>query len=262
MGYFLFHIGKGAKKRYYIPMESSTFTVSTDAFEGPLSLLLDLVQKRKFFISDIALAQVADEFIRTVESEKRSLAEDARFVSVAATLLLIKSKSLLPNFSLTAEEEESAEDLKERLAAFEALRASSRITEGLYGKRVLALRRVPKSNEIFFIPDEAIVPINMRFNLEMIRANLPQREMPERVSVKQTIRLEDVVASLSKRIRKHMLGSFKEFSCFGEAPKGDIVVHFIALLELVKQGFVEAHQSERGGDIELKHQEISVPNYS
>lgn len=243
-------------------MEQSTFTISTDKFEGPLSLLLDLVQKRKVFISDIALAEVADEFIKTLESDKRSLAEDARFVSVASTLLLIKSKSLLPNFDLTPEEEESTEELKGRLLAFESLRSLSKIIEGQYGKNILSLRRVIRNEETFFIPDTSITPESMSMRLKSVEYNLPQKHLPERVTVKQTIRLEDVIKDFSKRIQRHMSGSFREFARLGEAPKREVVMHFIALLELVKQGFVEAHQSGPRGDIELRHQEITVPNYS
>lgn len=243
-------------------MESGTFTISTPSFEGPLPLLLDLVQKRKIFISDIALAEVADEFIRTVESQKRSLAEDARFISVASTLLLIKSRSLLPNFNLTAEEEESAEELKERLVAFDMLRSRSRAVESMFGKNVLAQRRAPKEESVLFAPDDRVSPEFVRSRIEFLKLSLPQRELPERVSVKQTVRLEDVLVSLSRRIKQHMAGTFKEFARLGEAPKREVVVHFIALLELVKQGFVDVKQEIPGGDIELRHQEVTVPNYS
>lgn len=243
-------------------MEQGTFTISTPSFEGPLSLLLELVQKRKVFISDISLAEVADEFINAVKSEERSLAEDARFVSVAATLLLIKSKSLLPNFTLTAEEEESAEELRDRLVAFELLRLKSRVVEGLYGKNILSQSKALKDERIFFMPDKNISATSMRERLRILKDGLPQRHLPERVSVKQTLRLEDVLVSMSRRIRRHLAGSFKEFARVGEAPKRDVVVHFIALLELIKEGFVEAHQDSLGGDIELRHQEVAVPNYS
>lgn len=243
-------------------MEESAFTISTPNFEGPLSLLLELVQKRKVFISDIALADIADEFIQVVKAENRTLAEDARFVSVAATLLLIKSKSLLPHFELSVEEEESAEELRERLIAFAALRKRGKLVEKLFAKNILMSRKVPRDEVEIFVPEKATTPNLLHERILFVRAHLPARELPERVSVKQTLRLEDVLANLSLRIKKYVALSFKEFAQIGKAPKRDVVVHFIALLELVKQGFLEAHQKEPGGDIELKRQSITVPNYS
>lgn len=244
-------------------MQESVFTISTPEFEGPLSLLLDLVQKRKVFINDISLAEVTDEFIDFIKEDDETLSQNASFIAVAATLLLIKSRSLLPNFTLTAEEEESAEELKERLQALEILREKSQVIESLFGKNILALRKATKGRpESIFIPDERINKELLSERVKFISDHLPQREMPERVSVKQTIRLEDVLSSLMKRVKKHVAYSFREFAKIGEAPKQEVVVRFVALLELVKQGFLEAEQKELAGDIELRHQEVAVPNYS
>ena len=83
------------------------FEVKTSAFEGPLDLLLDLVEKRKLLINDISIAEVTDEYMRQVSlMQELSLPNTAQFVALAATLLLIKSKSLLPVLELTQEEEE------------------------------------------------------------------------------------------------------------------------------------------------------------
>ena len=74
------------------------FTVKTQSFEGPLDLLLDLIEKRKLFINDISLVKVTDDFIAHVRQfENLPMAESAHFILVASTLLLIKSKSLLPD---------------------------------------------------------------------------------------------------------------------------------------------------------------------
>ena len=95
------------------------FKVRVGEFEGPLELLLDLIEKRKLHISDVSLSQVADEFIEYTKSiEDFPIADSADFILVASTLLLIKSKSLLPNLELTVEEEENIGELEKRLALY------------------------------------------------------------------------------------------------------------------------------------------------
>ena len=100
------------------------FKVRVGEFEGPLELVLDLIEKRKMHISDVSLSQVADEFIEYIKSfEEFPIADSADFILVASTLLLIKSKSLLPNLQLTEEEQGSIEDLENRLASYKNIKS-------------------------------------------------------------------------------------------------------------------------------------------
>ena len=82
-----------------------SFKVKTSSFEGPLDLLLDLIEKRKLFINDVSLAKVTDDFIAHIKQfDDLPMAESAHFILIASTLLLIKSKSLLQELNLTEEE--------------------------------------------------------------------------------------------------------------------------------------------------------------
>jgi segregation and condensation protein A len=247
-------------------VKKEEFTVQTSAFEGPLSLLLELVQKRKFFISDIALAEIAEEFIELIQNEEdKGLSREASFIQIAATLLLLKSKSLLPDFDITEDEEESALGLARRLEMFERVRSYASLIESLYGQQIHYEGQKEKSEELtapLFSPEERFSQEFFLERLQRVRANLPTRDELQHISIKQTVRLEDVLSELSQRIKKYVALSFRDFAKLGEASRGDVVVHFIALLELVKQGFLEARQTEMNGDIELRHKEITVPNYS
>ena len=80
----------------------SEYRVKTGSFEGPLELLLNLVESRKLFINEISLAGVTDDFLSYARAlPKNDLAELTSFLSVAATLILVKSRSLLPGFIVT-----------------------------------------------------------------------------------------------------------------------------------------------------------------
>ena len=114
------------------------FKVKTPVFEGPLEVLLGMVEKRKLFINDIALSQVADDYIshvQSIQSEKGyPMAEVAQFILIASTLLLIKSKSLLPTLTLTDEEERSVSDLELRLKIYQRLKIASETISKNFGK--------------------------------------------------------------------------------------------------------------------------------
>ena len=104
-------------------MEKSAYTVKTEAFEGPLDILLSLIEKRKLHINDVSLSKVADDFIAYINSiEEFPLEESADFILIASTLILIKSKSLLPTLDLSIEEEEDISTLEDRLREYQKIK--------------------------------------------------------------------------------------------------------------------------------------------
>jgi segregation and condensation protein A len=106
---------------------SSALTVKTQVYEGPLDLLLELIEKRKLLINDISLAAVAEEYIGKIKSlAELPVAETAEFVALASTLLLIKSRSLLPTLELSGEEERDIKELQYRLEVYKIIKESAR----------------------------------------------------------------------------------------------------------------------------------------
>jgi segregation and condensation protein A len=92
---------------------NTIYKVKTETFEGPLDLLLSLIEKRKLFINDISLAKVADDYVSHIQSLGNfPIADSANFILIASTLLLIKSKSLLPQLTLSEEEQTNVDDLE------------------------------------------------------------------------------------------------------------------------------------------------------
>src|SRR3989344_7594620 len=131
------------------------FTVKTPHFEGPLELLLDLIERRKLFINDISLAAVTDDYLAYLEGRKEAgapLSEIAHFILIASTLLLIKSKSLLPSLSLTEEETESMEDLERRLRLYRRVKELAGEVGERWGKNILWARSATRPVEIVFAP--------------------------------------------------------------------------------------------------------------
>ncbi|HVU06195.1 MAG TPA: ScpA family protein [Candidatus Paceibacterota bacterium] len=245
-----------------------SFTVKQQHFEGPLELLLDLIEKRKLFVNDVSLAKVADDYIAYVHDlGEFPVAEGAQFVLVASTLLLIKSKSLLPQLTLTTEEQASIDDLNRRLKIYERMREVSGKLRPIFGKNVLFARGERKLDAVFS-PDADMTIANLFAAAGRVLANLPKREFLPKVVVDKVISLEEMIGNLTKRVVESLRMSFREFSghagktAENQAKKVDVIVSFLAMLELVKQGIINVTQERHFDDIQMETgQSVGVPKY-
>ncbi|OGG88344.1 hypothetical protein A2592_00830 [Candidatus Kaiserbacteria bacterium RIFOXYD1_FULL_42_15] len=237
------------------------FSIKTNVFEGPLELLIELVEKRKLLINDISLAEVTDEYLNRVsEMQEMSLPNTAQFIQLAATLLLIKSKSLLPVLELTSEEETVIGDLEERLRIYQVYRTGGQYLASVFGQAPLyGPRFVPPKNPMF-VTDEWCTITALHEAMLGVLQNLPKKEFKPKVQVKATISLEDMMISLQKRIEKHIRTKFSELRAEATEHK-TVIVSFLAILELFKQGNVLVTQLGRYGDIEIVLEQGSTPRY-
>jgi segregation and condensation protein A len=239
------------------------FKVKFETFEGPLDLLLDLIEKRKLFINDISLSKVADDYIAHIKQfEHFPMAESAHFILIASTLLLIKSKSLLPTLTLTEEEQMSIHDLEERLKIYKRIKELSLHVKERFGKEIMFARQNAKNIAPVFTPDETMTPAGVFAAIKSVLQNLPKKELIPKAIVKKVISLEDMIQSLTERVTRNLKMSFKDFAKVGKEEKVTVIVSFLAMLELVKQGVIMVNQENKFGDIEMETQGIGVPKYT
>jgi len=244
-------------------MDQQNYTVKTEVFEGPLELLLNLIEKRKLFISDISLAQVADDYIEYInKQEDFPMASAADFILVASTLVLIKSKSLLPTLDLSSQEQESIDDLEKRLKLHQRMKELAFHVSNNFGKNIMYAKTLSKDVVPVFSPDEDLSAIKVGEAIMLVLHNLPKKviAIPKKV-VEKVISLEEMIENLTERITKNIKMSFKEFSGIGKAQKVDVIVSFLAMLELVKQGAISVSQDERFSDITIESDSVGVPKY-
>ncbi|MEL6804368.1 MAG: segregation/condensation protein A, partial [Bacteroidota bacterium] len=188
-----------------VALDNTSFAIKTPVFEGPLELLLDLVEKRKLLINDISLAEVTDEYMTQVsEMQAASLPGTAHFVALAATLLLIKSKSLLPVLELTNEEEQAIEDLGERLRLYQIYRVAGAEIADLFGAAYLHERQYKPHTEPLFLPDQYCTKQMLAEAMQGVLANLPKTEQRPKVRVRKSVSLEDMMSRLQERIEAQM----------------------------------------------------------
>jgi len=245
-----------------VTLDPEKFAIKTEVFEGPLELLIELVEKRKLLINDISLATVTDEYMQRVSlMQELSLPNTVQFVTLAATLLLIKSKSLLPVLELTEEEEGSIEDLQERLKQYQLYRDAALPLASEFGKVVLHEPRYNLPREPLFVTDDFCNLGELQAAMTRVLHNLPRETAPKvRATVKPTISLEDMMIKLKQRIELQMHTKFSDLRRH-EPEHKNVIVGFLAILELFKQGNILITQSARFEDIHLESERSSTPKY-
>ena len=97
--------------------------LKTENFEGPIGTLLDLIERKKMPISSVSLAGISGQFLDYLKTfEKLPYADTASFIETASILMLIKSRSLLPQMEISEEERQSIEELEKRLEIYKFIR--------------------------------------------------------------------------------------------------------------------------------------------
>lgn len=250
-------------------ISTSTFSykVKTGSFEGPLDLLLSLIEQRKLFVNEISLSEVTNDYLSYVKelgediNANKHISDISYFILISATLILIKSKSLLPNLSLTEEETEKIVDLEKRLKLFNIIKSSSSEIEKVFGKQIIFLCEERDWSEPIFSPDKQINIDNIFNSVKDVINNLPKKEekLPE-IEVKKIINIEEVINDLTSRIESAINLSFKDFikndkDNDHQENKVRVIVSFLAMLELVREGIIDVIQNNSFGDIMINKQQ-------
>lgn len=236
--------------------------VKTEQFEGPLDLLLELIEKNKLDITRLSLARVAEEFVERMESQKDMPIEQlADFLDIGARLLLLKSKAILPVLEFTEEEEAEILDLEERLRIHAIFKEKAK-EFGLMtveGQRFFG-RDAYVGLSHMFVPDITKLVLtgeHLQLAIEKLLASLPDPEKLKEKILRKTIRLEEKIRRLKMFIEEKSRFLFSDV-VVDRSDRGEVVVSFLAILELVRQQHMTVHQEEFFGDIYVSRHIDSV----
>lgn len=243
-------------------MEKDTYQIKMNGFEGPFGLLLNLVEERKLFINDVSLATVTEDYLRYMDKlgglNHLHPAEIASFVIVASTLILIKSKSLLPNLSLTDEEQGDIKSLEERLRLYELFTKLGLNIKNNFGEKIIFAPLERKNDVLVFLPDERITKDSMMSFAKNVLGAMPKKVFLPEVEVKKVISIDEMISKLTDRIQTSMNMSFKDFTGASKAKTREekvfMIVGFLAILELVRNGILHAVQENGFEDIIISKQ--------
>lgn len=235
--------------------------VKLQVFEGPLDLLLHLIEKNKVNIYDIPIVEITQQYLDYVQQmQQQDMDIMSEFLIMAATLIKIKSKMLLPKEE-KEEEEDPREELVKRLIEYKMYKyASFELKDKQFDAEKLLYKRasIPKEVEGFrpkvdvneLIGDLTLQKLNEIFQNVMKRqADKIDPIRSQFRNIKQEeIRVEDKMNEIHEKIRGishiHFCTLLEK-----QGAKTEIVVTFLSILELMKMGVIAVRQEEIGGDI-------------
>ncbi|OHA03593.1 MAG: hypothetical protein A3C92_01230 [Candidatus Sungbacteria bacterium RIFCSPHIGHO2_02_FULL_53_17] len=228
------------------------YHIRQEKFEGPLELLLDLIEKEKIAISEISLARVAEEYLAYVRTLSAPDPEElAGFLVVAVQLILIKSRSLLPGLAVPAEEEQSIAELEERLRVLQRLREAARRIKEIegFGRRMYGRDAYHGMAPVFYPPEIEAGVLARAFRGVVALISKPEKLAEEKVQ--RIISLEDRINHIRRILHDAVERGFSEI-VQGAKEKMEIVVSFLALLELAKDKFIDLRQDTPFSDIRIR----------
>jgi segregation and condensation protein A len=233
--------------------------VEVEAFTGPLDLLLYLVRQEEVEITEIPIARICDRFLEELERMRTLDLEVAGdFLVMASTLMLIKSRMLLP--SEQPDEDEEWEDprleLVEQLLEYRRIRETAGLLDEMRHRHALRhVREVPDPQELEVEASDEEIPLG-EVSLGDLCAAF--RRIMQEVSLRQprTIVVDETplhvhAAALLGRLREGRSVGFLEVLGGPGADRAVLIGSFLALLELIRQGHVAAEQSEPFGEIRI-----------
>ena len=229
-------------------METESYTVKTTGFEGPFGLLLDLIEKRKLFINDVSLASVTEDYLNYMNKlgglNSCGSTEITSFILIASTLILIKSKSLLPNLDLTVEEEGDIKNLEERLRLYKLFIELGGNIRNNFGKKIIFAPLERKNEVLVFLPDDQIAKESMMTIIHKVLGSMPKKIFLPEVEVRKVISIEEMISKLTQRIQDSIKINFKDFTgkAMTREEKVFTIVGFLAMLELVRNGILHVVQ--------------------
>jgi len=230
------------------------YTISTPVYQGPLDLLLQLIERAELDITRLALAQVTDQFLAHLHLMPDLSAEEvSAFLVIASKLIQIKSEALLPRPPQREEGEEDPGDALARqlmeyrrykhIADFLSLR------EGMGVHTFLRLAPPPKVEGTVDLSDITLADLTDAARAALLhtdqRSSLDTVVMPPPVTIRQKIGL------IARFLRQKGRSTFQTFLVDARS-RLDIVVTFLAMLELIKLRLVQVRQEKMFGDIEIE----------
>ncbi|MDD4332705.1 MAG: ScpA family protein [Patescibacteria group bacterium] len=232
--------------------------IKTDKFEGPLSLLLQIIEKEEMDITQVCLAKIADEYVEYIKkAENINPDEMADFLVVAAKLLLIKSKALLPY--LFPEEEEEIKEFEDQLRMYKEFLEATKNIEAMIGKKKFMFAREFNRQAILqsaklFAPPKNLTKEDLRMIFgELLERLKPQEEELEEKTLERKINIEEKILHIQKALLDRIKVSFNNILATAEN-KTEVIVSFLAMLELIKQREINAEQGELFEEIFISKQ--------
>lgn len=227
------------------------YEVKTTKFEGPLDLLLELIEDEKLDITEVSLSAITDKYLNEVSHLDPKTYDVAEFLVVAAKLIYLKSKAILPTLA-TEEEEAEIEDLKAKLEIYKKYKDAAREFGNILSKNQRSFpAKKPKLTLAKFTPPKGVDLKDLWGTFQKLLSDMPQELLRQEVELPtEKITVEEKIAHLSELFEKKKKHQFSDIIRQSKS-KLEAIITFLAVLELVKCKKVKVSQSSNFKDIEL-----------
>lgn len=227
------------------------YEVKVDKFEGPLDLLLELIEKEKLDITEISLSKITDTYLNEVSKLDPKDFNVAEFLVVAARLIYLKSKAILPTLE-TEEEEQELEDLKTKLEIYKKYKEAANQFGDILEKNQRSFpAKKPQLILTKFTPPKGVDMNELWKVFQNLLIDMPEELTREEVELpSEKITVEEKLAHLESVFSKKKKHSFAQIMK-GSRSKLEAIVTFLAVLEMVKCKRLSVVQSNNFKDIEL-----------
>lgn len=230
------------------------FAVAQSSYSGPLELLLELIEGQKLPITSVSLASVADAYVTYVKEASVQGDELADFLLIAARLIYLKSRELIP-YLYIEEEENAVADLEERLRLYKEFLEVAELLNERFGAATMYARQRAERKKIA----QNAMPANVHAqaladSFQGVIKRLEPFFALREAKMDKTISVEEKIEKLHEALRSRAKMTFRE-TVGGDSKESDVVVSFLALLELLRRKAVKAEQSGAFQDIHLTRSE-------
>jgi len=232
-------------------------TFKIENFEGPLDLLLQLIKQSKLGIDEIKLSEITEQYLQIIEQLSKVDMENAsEFIEVAATLIEIKSKSLLPRLQEEQEEEDPEYLLKLRLQEYQMLKETTEKLKPLENTDRFYKKPEPDANKFrYVIKDMQLDMLLDAFTRIMVRVNESEKKDEVKEIVKEKFTVNQKIATIKDSLLVRKQVYFSELFS-NSISRDEVVTTFMALLELLKLQEIKVVQPENFADIEICKAEL------
>ncbi len=224
------------------------YELKLEQFSGPIEKLFELIEAKKMEITELNLAEVTADFLdylKKMESvEPRILAD---FVAIAAALLLIKSKALLPDLKLSNEDEQNIKDLEGRLRRYAEFKPAIAFLKKIFEQKQFSVSRPLFYNfqPVFYPAPNAKIE-SLENIIAAIFNELNKITMESQTIESSLIKLEEKIEEIAKKIEEG-IGNFSEI--IKAKSRAEIIVLFLALLHLLREQLIKVEQKSGFDDI-------------
>ena len=228
------------------------YTFHLAAFNGPLELLMHLIEKNKIDIYDIPIAELTRQYLDYLEAMREMDMEvTSAFLVMAATLLQIKSRMMLPKKKAEEnEEEDPRQELVERLLEYRRFKKVSEVLGSMADLQEHFVGRAPLDLPVHHLPPASL---DLSLLVTAFREVMQIKEeagLPPAIVRPEPYHIEDKMEDIKAALEAHG-GRMRFEDAFERGTRGELVVTFLALLELIKQQSVSVEQAHLFGTITI-----------